>query len=245
MIVRALILALALAAPVHAAAAVPTRAGLTVWPARMRLAAGATSAIHIANGSRRTQLLDVRVAGFALDVRGEPRIVRPAGSPHIAVQARRLAVPAGATVSVVVRALPPHDAAPGDHPALVLLTAQPAGGPGIGVRVRIGVSVEVRVPGAVRRRLELGALRVRGGRALEVVVTNRGNVAERISGGALVLRVWRHRRLVAVLRPRARDLLPASRGIVEFRSSRRFRGRLTVVATVRGTAGERSYAVVA
>ncbi len=88
----------------------------------------------------------------------------------------------------------------------MLLTARSAGGAGIGVQVRIGVPVEVRVPGAVRRRIELGPLRVRG-RRLDLVARNAGNVAERLGRGSVVVEVWRGSRRLVTLQPRPRDLL--------------------------------------
>ncbi|HZU20635.1 MAG TPA: hypothetical protein VE982_05420 [Gaiellaceae bacterium] len=238
MIVRALLLALALAAPVHAAAAAPTRAGLTVWPARIRLAAGATSTIHVTNGSRRTQVVEAGVAGFVLDLRGDPRIVRvSAGTRLLALRPARLVLRPGTEASFLVGATRPRGVAPGDHPALVVLTARSPGGSGVGVRVRIGVSVEVRVPGTVRRRLEVRTLRVRR-RVLELVVANRGNVAERIAHGAVVLRLFRRGRLVAVLRPRPRDLLPQTRGVLEFAVPQQVRGRVSAAVVVRAGAAE-------
>lgn len=230
---RALILALALSAPVGAHAATAARPGLTVWPARVRLAAGATTDVHVANGSRRTQILTLRISGYALDLRGSPRIVPSSpGTPLVAVRPARLVLPPGGAASFLVRAARPGRAAPGDHPALVLLTAQSAGGAGVGVRVRIGVAVEVRVPGAVHRRLRLGGLRLRRSRIFDLVVENAGNVAERVMPGSAMLQVLRRGRLLRSLRPRARELFPHTRGIVEFVSPRPLRGRLTVVAVV-------------
>ena len=226
----ALVLALVLAAPAHAAAFSATRAGLTVWPARTRIAAGQTATMHVANGSGRVQVLTLSVAGFALDLRGDPRVVRAsAGTRLLRVRPATLVVAPHAAAWFTVRALPAA-AAPGDHPALVLLTARSGGGAGIGVRLRIGVSIEVRVPGMVRHRLELVAARLRMRRLVDVVVENRGNVSERIGRGALVARVWLRHRLVVTLAPRPRELLPRTRGVVEFALPRRLHGRLTIVA---------------
>ena len=43
-------------------------------------------------------------------------------------------------------------------------------------------------------------------------------------------------RLVAVLQPRARDLLPHTRGVVDYRLPRTLRGRTTILAVVPGAA---------
>ncbi|MGZ4334012.1 MAG: hypothetical protein ACXVRJ_07030, partial [Gaiellaceae bacterium] len=182
-------------------------------------------------------------AGLSLDLRGGPHAVSSsAGTRLLVIRPARFVVAPGAAVSFTVRAVG-RAATPGDHPALVLLTARSAGGAGIGVRVRIGISVEVRVPGAVRRNVVVGSLRLRG-RRLELVVANRGNVAERITRGALVLRVSRRHRLLAVLQPRERELLPRTRGVVEFAAPRRLHGRATIVALApRLRARARSFSV--
>lgn len=127
---------------------------------------------------------------------------------------------------------------PGDRPALVLLSAASGGGAGIGVKVRIGVPVEVRVPGLVRRRLELGLAHVRG-RRLELIVRNLGNLTERIARGSVVVEVWRGPGRLATLQPRPRDLFPHARGVVEFGLPRHVRGRLRLVARALGVAGGR------
>ena len=231
MSLRALLVALALAAPVDAPASAGPRAGLTVWPARVRVGPGAADTIHDANASGRVQVLAARVAGFALDVRGTPRVVgTSAGTPLLRVRPAQAVVPPGATASFSVSATAARPGRPGDRPALVLLTARTAGGAGVGVRLRIGVSVEVRLPGRVQRRLAVLSVRKRHGRALDVLVENRGDVAERVVHGVVVLRVRRRGRVVAILQPRSRELLPRSRGIVEFVVPRRLRGRVTVIA---------------
>ena len=168
--------------------------------------------------------------GLALDLRGAPRAVRSsAGTGLLSLRASRVVVADGTVGSVCVCASAGRCLAPGDRPALVLLTARSAGGAGIGVQVRIGVSVEVRVPGVVRRRIELGALHVRR-RRLELVVRNGGNVAERLGRGSVVVEVWRASRRLATLQPRPRDLLPGARGIVEYRVPARVHGRVRLIA---------------
>src|SRR4051812_17120563 len=160
---RALLLLLAaLAAVAPASAGAPRRGGLVVWPARATLTAGSATTLHVANRTRASVSIALRPMGVALDVRGGPRLVRSsAGTALVSLRTRRVIVAAGAVGSVGVRAVAVHDLAPGDRPALVLLTAWSAGGAGVGVQVRIGVPVEVRVPGVVRRRLELGSIQVR------------------------------------------------------------------------------------
>lgn len=241
---RALLVALALAFPTGGPAAAGSAPGLSVWPVRLALAPGATALVHVANGGRRAAAVEMSVAGFALDLRGTPRIVSSSGGTRLlAVRPRRLVVARGATAVFEVRAGRSSRLTPGDHPALVLLSARSAGGTGIGVRVRIGLTAEVRVAGELRRRVELRALRPRG-RVLGLLVANRGNVAERIGRGAIVLRLYRRGRRVALLRGRPRDLLPGTRGLVEFVLPRRLHGRVRAVVTARlPGARERSFRV--
>jgi hypothetical protein len=99
------------------------------------------------------------------------------------------------------------------------------------------------VPGAIHRRVELGALHVRG-RRLELRVRNEGNVDERLGRNVLVADVWRGGRRLARLQPRARDLLPHARGVVEFRLPRSLRGRVRIVARISlPPVGRRSFMV--
>lgn len=225
-----LIVLLSLATVAPASAGAPRRAGLVVWPARATLTAGSAATLHIANHTRASISVAVRAMGLALDLRGSPRLVRAsAGTRLVEVRTRRVLVAAGAVGSVALRVATARGLAPGDRPALVLLTARSAGGAGIGVRVRIGVPVEVRVDGVVRRRLELGSLHVRG-RRLELVVRNGGNVAERLGRGSVVVELWRGPRRLATLQPRARDLFPHGRGLVEYRIPERLHGRMRAIA---------------
>jgi hypothetical protein len=241
--VRALLVALVLAFPTGGSAA-GSAPGLSVWPVRLALAPGEASVVHVANSGRHAALVEVGLAGFVLDLRGTPRVVGSSGGTRLlALRPRRLVVPRAGTATFEVRAARRSRHGPGDHPALVLLSARSAGGAGVGVRVRIGLTAEVRVPGALRRRVALGRLRVRR-RTLTLLVVNRGNVAERVGRDALTLRVVRRGRLLATLRPRPRDLLPGTRGLVEFALPRRLRGRVrAVVAAPRLPVRGRSYQV--
>ncbi len=163
-------------------AALPFPAALAASPARLALAAGERETIRVTNSGGGVALVDVAPAGFALDLRGRPRIVRTV-SPRLEVQPRRLTIAPGAASTVTVSATLPAGARPGDHPALVLLTTRPRPGAGLGARLQIGIVVIVRAPGAVTHRLAVRQLRVRHARTgdlLEVSVWNRGNVAERL-----------------------------------------------------------------
>jgi len=239
-----LVVVIALATVTPASAGAPRRGGLAVWPARVTLPAGSSATLHIANRTRAPVWVSVRTMGLALDLRGAPRLVRSsAGTPLVVVRARRVVVAAGGVGSIGLRVSAGHGLAAGDRPALVLLTARSAGGAGIGVQVRIGVPVEVRVPGAVRRRIQLGHVRVRG-RRLELVVRNAGNVAERLGRDSVVVEVWRGSRRLATLQPRPRDLFPNARGLVEYRLPSRLHGRMRVIVrTSLPGSGRRGFSV--
>jgi hypothetical protein len=206
---------------------------LSVSPARVALSSGTLQTIRVSNVGARAALVAVSTAGFALDMRGRARIVRQRpGSSWLALRPRRLALPPGATASLAVTALQPPGARPGDHDALVLLTSAATGVAGVAVRMRIGVVVAVRVPGTVVRRLEVRSLRVRRPGLLELSVANRGNVTERLPSARLRISLRRGGRLLARLRPAARELLPRSRGLAELRYPGRLRGRVTAVVEV-------------
>jgi hypothetical protein len=243
--VRVLLLVLvALATVAPASAGAPRRSGLVVWPARATLAAGSSSVLHIANHTRGPVALTARTLGLRLDLRGAPRLVRSsAGTALVSVRHARLTLRPGKTGTVGVRVGSGRGLAAGDRPALVLLSARSAGGAGVGVQVRIGVPIEVRVPGKVRRRLVLGAARVRG-RRLELAVRNDGNVTERIGRGSVVLEVRRGTRRRVTLQPRPRDLFPHARGLVAYRLPAALHGRAHVVVRVSVPArGRRAFSV--
>jgi hypothetical protein len=138
----------------------------------------------------------------------------------LTLRPKRFALAPHASVSLAVAAQLPRRAEPGDHDALVLLSTRPLDNGHVGVRLRLGVVVVVRAPGAVIRRLELRGLRVaRRGRArvLELVVANRGNVTEALGRALTVLSRERRGGHRTVLVATSRDLRPRTRGIVEFR----------------------------
>jgi len=214
--------------PVGAAAAPPApRLGLAVWPARLSAAGGRPQQIHVRNGGARTVVVDAAPAGLGLDLRGTPRVVRAAGAARwLVLRPRTLRLAPGATRTLTAWPSIPRGARPGDHPALVLLRTRPAAGHAIGVDVRVGVVVDVRVAGAARRRVVLRGLRVvraRNRRRLVLSVVNAGDVTERIGGNAS-LTLYVGKTQVARLLPRRRELLPRSRGVVEFVYTGRRRG---------------------
>jgi translation initiation factor IF-1 len=130
-----------------------------------------------------------------------------------------------------VKAAPPRRAEPGDHPALVLLTTRPLGARRVRVRLRVGVIVDLRVPGRIVRRLDARALTVRRRRRLrliELLLVNRGNVTEALGRDGLRLVLSRNGRRLATLRPRRGELLPRTRGLAEFVYRGRARGRVSV-----------------
>jgi hypothetical protein len=200
-----------------ALAATATHATLTVSPTHLVLTPGTRRLVHIEAAGTRRLGVEARVAGFALDVRGRPRIVRVAPSTSLlSLRPRSLSVgPAGATLAVTaLRAL--HSSA-GDHSAIVLLTATAPGARGVLVRMRIGLVISVRVPGALLHRVVLrGARVVRLGkrRRIDVALVNRGNVIERIDRSALQIVLIRRGRVISTLGPARRDLLPRSSGLV-------------------------------
>jgi hypothetical protein len=194
--------------------------GLTASPLRLTLRGRSGAAITVRNPGHRTLLVNISRAGFARSLRGGPR-VRPARGAveWLRVRPRRVRVAPGRTAVLRVRALPPHRIAPGDHPALVLLTTRPLGTSRVRVRLRVGVIVVLHVRGRIVRRLDARTLTVRrhgARRVLDLLVRNRGNVTERLGGDGLRLVLLRDRRALATLRPRRRELLPHSAGIAEF-----------------------------
>ena len=205
-------------------------AALSVSPVHLRLDGMATRMITIRNTGSSAATVDAQSASIRFDRRGRPAPAPPRRrlGGWLRLRPRRFVVDPGASAVVTVWSAAPKGAVPGDHAALVLLTAVPSRGTGIAVRLRVGVVVLVRVAGRIVHRLELGPLRARR-RVLVAAVVNRGNVAEltrvRIS-------LSRRGHVLARLRSTRRTLLPHSRSIERFRYRGRVRGWVTALVEV-------------
>ncbi len=225
--------ALAVLVLVTAAASIPGAAagrgiGLSASPLRVKLTGASTAAVVVRNPGRRALLVDVSRAGFARSLRGKPR-TRPArgSAKWLRMRPKRIRIAPGGKGVVHVRAVPPPRAAPGDHPALVLLTTRPLGVRHVRVRLRVGVIVDLRVRGRVVRRLDARGLTVRRNgrlRLLELRLVNRGNVTERLAGDGLRVALLRRGRELVTLRPRSREVFPHAAGIAVFEYRGRLRG---------------------
>jgi hypothetical protein len=226
---------------------------LTASPARVTLLGSGQASIQLRNTGSRPVVVDVARAGFALDLRGRPRIVPrgrvSAADSWLTVRPGRLALASGARTSLTVAVRLPRRVEPGDHDALVLLTTRPRQAAGVAVRMRVGVLVIVRAPGRIVRRLELGRLAVRSaGRArmLELLVVNRGNLTETLPRSLVAMTLRRRGRVQARLRCDTRQLRPRTKGIVQFRYRGRLRGWVTAEVTVsleRGATTRRTYRI--
>jgi hypothetical protein len=230
------LLALAPASAGASAARVPV--ALTASPAHVELAGSGRATVRVTNSGTSRVVLDVRRAGFALDLLGEPRIVgqdagRRSAAQWLGFRPRTLTLGPGDSRSVTIASKVPARAEPGDHDALLLFTTRRRVRDGLAVRVRMGVVVVVRAPGEVVRRLalrDLRAVRTRHRRLLELVVVNRGNVTESLTRGRAVVAVERAGRRLARLTAATRSLRPGTRGVLQFPIRRRLRG--TVFARV-------------
>ncbi len=241
-----LALAVALLAPASAGASTGARPalGLTATPARVTLDGTSAASVRVSNPGGSPVVVDVARAGFSLDLRGRPRVVAASEAARAAVswltvRPGRFVLAAGAARSISVTSRVPRRAEPGDHDALVLLATRPVRGTGIAVRMRIGIVVVVRAPGAVVRRVELRGLRVRrvhGVRIVELEVVNRGNVTETLSRGGVRLILRRGARTTTLL-PEPRDLRPGTRGVAQLRYGGKLRGWITAVVRVASEPG--------
>jgi hypothetical protein len=219
---------------------------LRASPARLSLAGRARAVVRVTNSGTTRVLVDVSRAGFTLDLRGRPQIVRRGGARSAAswltVRPRHFALGPLAVASLAVSSKLPRRAEPGEHDALVLLSTRPLGKGRVAVRLRMGLVVVVRAPGKVVRRLELHGLSVarRGKRrALDVMIVNRGNVTESLQGARAVVSRERDGRRVATIVGASRDLRPRTRGIVEFRVRGRPRGAMTARVVIVAEPGHR------
>jgi hypothetical protein len=214
-------------------------AGLSASPTRLNLSGAARETVRLRNPGAAPVVVDIARAGFALDLRGRPRVLAGAtgSAAWLAVRPRRLVLPPLGTGTFTVASTLPKRAEPGDHGALVLLTTRPTGMLGVAVRMRIGIVVTVRVPGTVVHRLRVEGLRVRRTgrtRLLRLVLVNRGNVTEPLRPGRIGVALYRRGRRFAALRVRPRDLLPHTRGIAELPYGGSVRGRVTARIRIDG-----------
>jgi hypothetical protein len=211
------------------ASAPPPSLALTASPAHVALSRSGRQVVHLAAAGRGVHVT-VSVRGYALDLRGRPRILAApsAAAPWLRVSRRSLAV-GRAGAALTVRAAPPRGARPGDHVVLVLLTAAVPSSRGVLLRMRIGIPVSIRVPGAVAKPLALRGLRVRRvgrARVLELMCANVSSVVRSIRAHDLTVALLVHGRVVARLHPAPRELFPHARGIVELHYGGARRGRV-------------------
>ncbi|HSS81966.1 MAG TPA: hypothetical protein VLK24_12315 [Gaiellaceae bacterium] len=237
-------LALALAPAAAGAGRPPEALGLTAAPARLVFHGSGLATVRLRNPGRKAVAVTVASAGFALDLRGRPRIVKRRVSRSAAgwlrLRPAHLRLAPHAAGKLLVSAKLPRGAEPGDHDALVVLSARPLARARVSVRLRLGVVVVVRAPGAVIRRVELGRLRVvrRGGRrTLELAVVDSGNVTERLLRVRATL--LRSSRRLATVGAGARELRPHTRGLLEFRLPRSANGVVTARVVVPAAPGRR------
>ncbi len=228
-------------------ASVPAGAGadrpplaLSASPTRVVLAAGSWSPVRVTNAGRAPVAVEVATSGFALDLRGQPRIAtggrRAVAAAWLAVSPRRLFLPAGGAASVTVSAVAPKSASPGEHAALLLLRTRPQATAPVPIVMQVGVVVVVRVRGRIVHRLDVRGLRLsRHGsrRTLVVTLWNRGNVSELLAARRVRVVLRRARRVLATFFLARRELLPHSVGVVAVRYRGRARGWVQAAVVVR------------
>lgn len=113
------------------------RAALSASPARIAVAGPAARAVVLRNVGSGTVIVDATRA----------RLGRRSSMAWLALTPRRLALPPGRKALLTIRIAPPRRAEPGRHDALVLLTTRPLRGARVGIRMRLGLVVQVRLPG--------------------------------------------------------------------------------------------------
>ncbi|MDX6414801.1 MAG: hypothetical protein QOH23_2211, partial [Gaiellaceae bacterium] len=215
MIAAATLAAVALAAP--GATSAPARVSLLASPTHVKLVPGGRQVVHVTAAGGGPLLIDARIAGYRLDLQGRPHVAKAAdAAAWLSVSPRRFTVGRGGGVLVVSSRRPAH-AEPGDHSAVVLLSAVVPSARGVVVRMRIGLAVSVRVAGRVLHRVAVVGARTRSyGRAkmLELTLANRGNVIELVPAGDLRIVLVRRGQVVARYLVGRRELLPRTRGLV-------------------------------
>jgi hypothetical protein len=234
----AMLLAFAPAFPGASAGQPPL--ALTASPSHLTLVGSVAATIRVVNQGASPLVVEAAPAGFTLGLRGRPRILLAGTSARRAaswfdLRPRLLVLAPGGGAELALVASPRHGAAPGDYPAVVLITARAARSVGVTVRMRIGITVVVRVSGRTRHRLVVQSARLRrvgDGCVVTIGVRNGGNVVERLRRGAVRASLAARGRVLAVLDSQPRELLPHTRAVVELPYRRRCTGRVTAVVTV-------------
>jgi hypothetical protein len=218
---------------------------LRASPAHVALVGAAHQVIRVANRGTEPVVVDAAPAGLTLGLHGAPRILLTGASARRAaswlrIRPARLVLPGGASAELRVTSTPPRVATPGDHAALVLLTTRASARSAVGVRMRIGITVVVRVPGRTRHALVLRGLhlrRVADARVFQLMIANAGNVVESLRRGDVQLQLVAGKRVVARLLSPSRELLPHGTGVVDLPYRGRARGYLTARVAVTPRAG--------
>lgn len=239
-------------APAAAAGAGAARpvVSLSASPSRVDVAGRGVTTITLRNVGSASVVVDALPRRLHVDVRGRPSLGRDVtrrrgAAAWLTVRPRRVAIRGGGTAHVELLVRPPRRAEPGDHHAVLLLSTRPVQRARVGVRMRLGVRVVVRVPGRIVRRLSVRGVRVRkarGGRFLDVAFANLGNVTERLDRGRVAVALVSRGRVVARLRTAPRELLPRTRGLATARYRGRLRGPAVARVEVRG-AGRRAFRI--
>ena len=230
----AALVALALLAPAPAGAGgAPPFVTLSATPSRVLIDARGTTRVEVANRGRSAIRVAAAPEGLALDLRGRPTLRQAKASRWLRVAPRDVSLLPGRSAALTVRSSAPPTAEPGDHHAVLLLTTRPLARAGVSVRMRVGVRVVIRVPGAIVRRLRIDRLRSVRGRRLVLTLANAGNVTEELARGRLRVELRRAGRSLARLYAPRRELLPHARAVVSFGYPRRLRGPVTAIVAIR------------
>ncbi|MGB8003456.1 MAG: hypothetical protein WCF27_04250 [Gaiellaceae bacterium] len=195
------------------------RVALSVSPAKVAVVAPGSRRITVRNDG--AERVDVAIA---------------VATRQLHVAPRRLLLPTGKSASLTLRAGLDRKSEPGEHRALVLLTAHSARGGHVDLQLRVGVRVTVRVPGQVVRRLVLRGVRVQPAhrsRLMLVSVTNSGTVTAQLRG-SVTASLFQHGKWVGRLHLLApRTLPPGVRANLTLRYGGRVRGPVTALVRVR------------
>jgi hypothetical protein len=208
-------------------------------PARLSLVGSGVAAVTLRNFGASRVALDAAPGVLAVDLRGRPRVGRRSSrsaARWLAVTPRSLSLAPGGSAVVAVRTQVPAEAEPGDHAGLVVFSTRVVQPGRVGVRMRVGVRINVRVPGTIVRRLVARSVRARRGRLLDVAIENAGNVTEALARGGVRVVLLRRGRVLERLPCSRREVLPRTRALFTVASRRTVRGVVLARVEIRGVA---------
>jgi hypothetical protein len=215
---------------------------LSVTPTQLILVGSSKGVYTVVNPTKNPVTLTARVGNYTLKPNGQV-VIDPKVPPKrsakrwLTISPKRFKVKADGKFELRVRSHPTRKTGPGDHQALVLFVTATRGKGNVLFRTRVGVGALVRIKGKIKRRLLIAGLSAAPKHHLRLVVTNRGNLNERLLRHRVNVTLKEGKRTVQTLWAPPRQILPHSRTVYVLVHRAGLKGKFTAIVTVRPVNG--------